>query len=83
MEVLYFAWLRERTGTSQETVHPPEGTNTVNELIKWLKSRSPGHAEALSDLNVVRVAINEKYAKLDNPVKPSDEIAFFPPVTGG
>ena len=83
MEVLYFAWLRERTGISQETVQPPDGTDTVEKLITWLKGRSAGHAEAFSDLDVVRVAVNEEYAKLDSPVSASDEIAFFPPVTGG
>lgn len=83
MKVLYFAWLRAKVGTGEETVVPPEGVATVGTLIDWLKARSPGHADALSDLKVVRVAVNQDYVGLDAPVKSGDEVAFFPPVTGG
>jgi molybdopterin synthase sulfur carrier subunit len=82
MKVLYFAWLRAKTGTGEEEV-APEGVATVGQLVDWLKARSPGHAEALSDLKVVRVAVNQDYVGWDAPVKAGDEVAFFPPVTGG
>ena len=83
MKLLYFAWLRLRIGTAQETVDPPAHIATVGALIEWLKTRGPGYAEALKDLSVVRVAVNEEYVGFDHPVRPEDEVAIFPPVTGG
>lgn len=83
MKVLYFAWLRTRVGQAEEEVSPPAGVRDVRELLEWLKTRSPGHAEALKDFAVVRVAVNQTYVQPDHPVKAGDEIAIFPPVTGG
>jgi molybdopterin synthase sulfur carrier subunit len=83
MKVLYFAWLRSKTGVSEEDVSPPEGVGTVGQLIDWLKEKSEGHRAALSDLAVVRVAVNQEYVDLNHPVKAGDEVAMFPPVTGG
>ena len=83
MKVLYFAWLRERVGFADEAVTPPPSVNTVGGLLDWLKQQSSGHAEALRDLSAVRVAVNQEYAGPDAPVREGDEIALFPPVTGG
>ena len=83
MKVLYFAWLRTKTGMAEDEVAPPDEVATVGDLRAWLKDRGPGHAEALADLEVVRVAVNQEYAQPDHPVKPGDEVALFPPVTGG
>lgn len=83
MQVLYFAWLRTKTGIGAEDVAPPAGVATVGALVDWLKTRSPGHAEAFADLAIVRCAVNQEHADLDAPVKAGDEVAFFPPVTGG
>ena len=83
MKVLYFAWLKAKTGIGEESVQAPPGTTTVAQLIEHLKTRSPGHAAAFATLSVVRVAVNQDYGGLDTPVKPGDEVAFFPPVTGG
>lgn len=84
MQVLYFAWLRDAVGQASETVTPPEGTvATVADLIGWLKALSPGHEKAFADVDRLRFAVNQDYARLDTPVGPRDEVAFFPPVTGG
>ncbi len=83
MKILYFAWLRSRAGVAEEDVAPPAEVRTVGDLLAWLQGRSPGHAEALKDLSVVRVAVNQDFARADHPVKPGDEVALFPPVTGG
>ena len=83
MTLLYFAWLREKIGHHAEDVALPHGVETVGELIAWLKGRGPGYAAALEDLSVVRVAVNQIHAELDHPVKQGDEIALFPPMTGG
>ncbi|MBM3555784.1 MAG: molybdopterin converting factor subunit 1 [Alphaproteobacteria bacterium] len=83
MKVLYFAWLRTKVGVGEETVEPPASVTTVGALVTWLKSRSPGHAAAFADLAVVRVAVNQEHVRLEAPVAAGDEVAFFPPVTGG
>ena len=81
--VLYFAWLRERTGHAEEEIVPPEGVGTVGDLIAWLRARDAGHAAAFANPLLVRAAVNQDFADPDTPVSPGDEIAFFPPVTGG
>ena len=83
MKLLYFAWLKAKTGVAEEEVDPPAEVATVGDLLGWLKGRGPGYAEALTDLQIVRVAVNQKYADPDHPVAPGDEVALFPPVTGG
>ncbi|HLT01045.1 MAG TPA: molybdopterin converting factor subunit 1 [Geminicoccaceae bacterium] len=83
MKILYFAWLRAKTGTASEEVSPPPEVNTVGALMEWLAASRPGFAEALARPGVVRAAVNQDYAQPDDPVRPGDEVAFFPPVTGG
>ena len=82
MKIVYFAALRREIGVGEETVAPPADISTVARLLDWLKTRSPAHAKALSAPRVM-VAINQDYAGLDASVASGDEIAFFPPVTGG
>ncbi len=83
MKLLYFAWLKSKTGIAEEEVEMPAGIATVAELLDWLKERGPGYAEALADPQKIRVAVNQDYARPDDPVAPGDEVALFPPVTGG
>ena len=83
MNILYFAWLRTKTGVGEENIEKPADVTDVAGLIDWLKSRGPGYAEALADPALVRVAVNQEYAKPETPVADGDEVAFFPPVTGG
>ena len=83
MKILYFAWLRDRVGATDEDVDPPIEVTTVEELIDWLAQKSSGHAEAFSDQTIVRCAINQEYVKIHETFSRNDEIAFFPPVTGG
>lgn len=83
MRILYFAWVRERIGTGEEQLEPPEALRTVADLADWLRSRSDGHAAALADLTKLRAAIDQRFVSLDTPLGPAREVAFFPPVTGG
>ena len=83
MEILYFAWVRERVGTGSESVSPPAGATTVQELLDWLATRSPGHAAALADRNAIRVAVDQDFVGFDASIGAAQEIAIFPPVTGG
>ena len=62
LTILYFAWLRERTGTSQENVTPPAGVRHGRRLIAWLAERSPGHASAFANRRTVRCAVNQDFA---------------------
>jgi molybdopterin synthase sulfur carrier subunit len=81
--LLYFASLRETLGCSREEVALPSGNSTVSSLVERLRSRDPRWTEALAPGKSWRVAVNQTMADLATPLKPGDEIAFFPPVTGG
>jgi molybdopterin synthase sulfur carrier subunit len=83
MTILYFAWLKERMGTGEETIALPEGVATVGDLIAHLKARD-GRLEALlsGDARVL-TAVNQQMATPETPVSDGDEVAFFPPMTGG
>ena len=83
MKLLYFAWLRARIGRAEEEASLPPEVRDVAGLLDWLKQRGGGYAEALRDLSVVRVAVNQDYVGHDHPVREGDEVALFPPVTGG
>ena len=83
MKILYFAWLRQKIGLAEEQVSPPSEVADVAALLRWLQGRGGGFAEALKDLSVVRVAVNQDYVPRGHPVRPGDEVAIFPPVTGG
>ena len=83
MKVLYFAWLRDHVGVPEEELTPPSDVADVAGLVEWLRRRGGGHAAALADMAMVRVAVNQEYVRLDHPVTADDEVAFFPPVTGG
>ena len=83
MKLLYFGWVRQKIGRSEEIVEPPASVRTAGELAAWLAARGAGYAEVLADLKRIRVAINQDHANFAASVAAGDEIAFFPPVTGG
>lgn len=83
MKLLYFAWVRQKIGVSEEDLRPPSSVTSVSALIEFLKSRGAGYEAAFHDLRALRVAVNQQHSGLDAPIGPNDEIAFFPPVTGG
>jgi molybdopterin synthase sulfur carrier subunit len=83
MKLLYFAWLRTKLGKPGEELSPPPDVATVGQLLDWLQTLSPTHQAVLADRRAVRVAVNQNYVGDDHPVRPDDEIALFPPVTGG
>lgn len=81
--LLYFAWVRETIGQDEETLALPPGVATVGALIRHLQARGDGYADALSDSDRLRVAVNETHVDMAHPVQDWDEVAIFPPVTGG
>lgn len=83
MRLLYFAWLRARIGSAEEELDLPREVRDVGGLLEWLRSRGGSYAEALQDLSVVRVAVNQDYVGNEHPLREGDEVAIFPPVTGG
>ncbi|WP_424813304.1 molybdopterin converting factor subunit 1 [Roseococcus sp. YIM B11640] len=83
MQILYFAWVREKVGTAGEEIALPESVRDVGGLMRHLGTLSPGHAEAFANPRAVRAAVNQDFAHLSDLVSPGDEVAFFPPVTGG
>lgn len=83
MKLLYFAWVRQRIGLAEEEVTPPANVLTVAELVEWLKGRGPGYAAAFANPAVVKAAVNQEFARPDRRLQPGDEVALFPPMTGG
>lgn len=83
MHILYFAWLKDRIGIAEERLDPPETVKTVGALIEWLQDRGAGYQAAFENLDIVRAAVNQDFADMDAAISSGDEIAFFPPVTGG
>ena len=83
MKILYFAWVRERTGLDEETVELPETISTVGEMLDWLAGRGPNYAAALEEPSVIRVALDQRHVTHDAPIGEAGEAALFPPMTGG
>lgn len=83
MRVLYFAWVREAVGLDEEVVAPPPEVATVAALIDWLAGRSEGHARAFADRSRLRAAVDQAFVPLEARVAGAEEVAIFPPVTGG
>jgi len=83
LRLLYFAWLRERLGRAEEDVAPPASVQTVGELIAWLGARESGRGAAFAEPGLIRAAVNQEFAGPETRLSPGDEVALFPPVTGG
>lgn len=83
IRILYFALLRDALGRAQEELEVPEDVTTVAGLREWLRGYGEPYATALGNARRVRAAVNQEMAEPDDTVKAGDEVAFFPPVTGG
>ncbi|MBM2321537.1 MULTISPECIES: molybdopterin converting factor subunit 1 [Marivita] len=81
MDVLYFAWVRERIGLPKETV--TTDAETVSDLVAELRAREDRYDLAFSDLSALRVAVDQELTDFDASIKGAREVAFFPPMTGG
>lgn len=81
IDVLYFAWLRERIGAPRERLETRAAS--VADLVEELKGRSAAHAHAFSDMASVRVAVDQEMTGMDATLAGAREVAFFPPMTGG
>ena len=84
IRLVFLASVRERAGRGSEAVSPPETVATVGALLDWLRSRGDVVAAALSvPPAALRCAVNQRFVRADAAVRPGDEVAIFPPVTGG
>ena len=83
MKILYFSWLKEKIGTNSEEIEKPIKVKTIMDLIQFLKNTSNGHEDAFTHLKSIKVAVNKNFANFETEINNNDEIAFFPPVTGG
>jgi molybdopterin synthase sulfur carrier subunit len=83
VKLLYFAWVRQRVGRAEEVLDVPRDVATVGALAAWLRAKGGGYAEAFADVKRMRAAVNQEHVDFGAPVSAGDEVAFFPPVTGG
>jgi molybdopterin synthase sulfur carrier subunit len=83
MKLLYFAWVRQFVGKAEETFTLPADVGTVAQLAQRLAVRGDGYAQAFADPARLRAAVNHNHVDFESPIRDEDEIAFFPPVTGG
>ena len=83
MIVKYFSWIKEHIGKSEEIIDLPIDINTIKELIIYLENLNENYRLAFEKKNLIKIAINKSYSSLDDKIDNNDEIAFFPPVTGG
>jgi molybdopterin synthase sulfur carrier subunit len=83
MKAVYFAWVRERIGRTDEDIAPPADVTTVRDLIGWLSGRGEEYAYAFEKPEVIRVAIDRAHVRHEAPIAGASEIAFSPPMTGG
>ena len=83
IHLLYFAWVRERIGLDEERVALPANVATAGALLDWLETRGDGYARALEHRGAIRLAVNQAFVGDDAAVADGDEVAVFPPVTGG
>ena len=83
VQLLYFAWIREKTGLGAEELELPADIKSVGDLLNWQQQRDPQYGEAFADIEAIRVALDQEHVSNDSLIAGAREIAFFPPVTGG
>jgi sulfur-carrier protein len=83
VKLLYFSWVRQKIGLPGEKIAVPSSVTNVSTLVEFLRKRGAGYDEAFRNPALIRVAVNQQHTDFNAVVHPEDEIAFFPPVTGG
>ena len=82
MKILYFAWLKDKTGISEEVIKNNH-IKDVRSLLKFLSKKYPKLKKYIKEKNIIRIAVNMKYVTKNIKLNKKDEIAIFPPVSGG
>tara|TARA_B100001121_G_C18394361_1_gene482304 strand:+ start:366 stop:617 length:252 start_codon:yes stop_codon:yes gene_type:complete len=83
MIIKYFSWIKEHVGKSEEQIELPDDINNINELINYLNEIDKKYSLIFEKKELIKIAVNKTYSSFDTNISNNDEIAFFPPVTGG
>ena len=83
MVVKYFSWIKEHIGKSEEQIDLPSNITNVNQLINYLNEIDEKYNIIFEKKELIKIAVNKTYSSFDANISNNDEIAFFPPVTGG
>ena len=83
MIIKYFSWIKEHVGKSEELIELTDHINNVNELINYLNETDQKYSLIFEKKELIKIAVNKTYSSFDTHISNNDEIAFFPPVTGG
>ena len=83
MVVKYFSWIKEHIGKSEEQIDLPSNVTNVNQLINYLSEIDKKYNIIFDKKELIKIAVNKTYSSFDTSISNGDEIAFFPPVTGG
>ncbi len=83
MIIKYFSWIKEHVGKAEEQIELPNHINNVNELINYLNEIDKKYSLIFEKKQLIKIAVNKTYSSFDTNISNNDEIAFFPPVTGG
>jgi len=83
MQIKYFSWIKEHIGKSEEEINLPHNVSTIEELMFYLEKLNDKYKRAFEKKDLIKIAINKSYSSIDDKINNTDEIAFFPPVTGG
>ncbi|MAW58304.1 MAG: molybdopterin converting factor subunit 1 [Alphaproteobacteria bacterium] len=83
MQIKYFSWVKDQIGIESENITITEKIDSVIDLITFLKNKNEKYCKAFEDLSVIRCAVNMEVTNLEKKISDNDEIAFFPPMTGG
>ena len=83
MIIKYFSWIKEHVGKSEEQIELPDHIKNVNELINYLNKLDDKYSLILDKKKLIKIAVNKTYSSFNTNISNNDEIAFFPPVTGG
>lgn len=83
MKILYFSWIKDKLGKSQEMVQIDNNIKNVENLIEFLKNKNEDYMKVFNDTSSIKVSINMEIASMNDNINDEDEVAFFPPMTGG
>ena len=83
MVIKYFSWIKEQIGKSEEQINIPSDITNVNQLINYLNEKDTKYSLIFEKKELIKIAVNKTYSSFDAKISNEDEIAFFPPVTGG
>ena len=83
MVIKYFSWIKEHIGKPEEIIELPDNVTTISELMNYLNNLNDDYKKVFEKKDLIKIAVNKTYCSIETKISDNDEIAFFPPVTGG